>query len=528
LKVAPVREGWLVALVVVLGLALRVVAISGKFTITYDEATSYLAATCHEGAYMETVAAHGSPVGTWVPAAAWQRFISVEASFCFQTIARDLARFDIHPPLYFWLLHSWALLVGVHLWTGASLNLVFFAVTAVALFALGRATVHDPLQAAFVTALWAVSPAVTVISWEGRQYDLMALLSVLLVRQMLRLGELPGPVSPWRLGALLLTVVSGLLTHYHFALLVAGAGILIAGAPPRAVRARAAPLTVLAAGSLIALAIHPGVFESLGRQQRTQAEPFELAGLGTRIEHLVEGVGGFGRYGLSPEASPTAVLVSRVLGEAFLALAAVGAWQMWRQGGQGPSLLVMLLWIVGTHAALYLTFMSPAHATGDKYLSAFWPLFAFVPLFAVRACGRYRTPLAVALFLLVTAGGALKARDSRADMRLRAYVVAELGSARAVMLDTVERGVLPGILLLAPPHLRTFAADQETLLTDPGAWEPHLVAGSVYIASLTRGNTLERRRAILTHATGRHGVSRIVEGPWPWSASFWLQPRPAG
>lgn len=64
--------------------------------------------------YYDLVLAEKNPIGAWVPASEWKKFLHIEQPFCFDEIAHALTRFDIHPPLYFWLLHLWALVVGMH------------------------------------------------------------------------------------------------------------------------------------------------------------------------------------------------------------------------------------------------------------------------------------------------------------------------------------------------------------------------------------------------------------------------------
>jgi uncharacterized membrane protein len=94
--------------------------------------------------------------GEWTPASHWKKLLLIDEKFCFQKISRDLARHDIHPPLYFWALHTWCIVVGVHHWAGLSLNLLIFIFTAVVLFQLARSTLSNDLSAAAVVLLWAL------------------------------------------------------------------------------------------------------------------------------------------------------------------------------------------------------------------------------------------------------------------------------------------------------------------------------------------------------------------------------------
>ena len=94
----------------------------------------------------------------------------------------------MHPPLYFGLLHVWLQVTGTHLWAGRALNLVFAALTILCIFGLARALGFERLEGALAALFWAVSPAVVSISSLTRQYDLVALTSVLLVWGLARRG----------------------------------------------------------------------------------------------------------------------------------------------------------------------------------------------------------------------------------------------------------------------------------------------------------------------------------------------------
>lgn len=146
------RSRWtLVLLLFVLaaGIASRVAGLAAKSTITHDEAISYICVTGHLGEYHRTLDAGASPYGEWVPASRWKRFWTLEAPFCFDRISAGLARYDVHPPLYFWLLHLWALVVGIHAWSGPLLNLLIDLTTALLLYRLARHVFAERFAASY-------------------------------------------------------------------------------------------------------------------------------------------------------------------------------------------------------------------------------------------------------------------------------------------------------------------------------------------------------------------------------------------
>ena len=147
-------------------------------------------------------------------------------------IARD-ASHDIHPPLYYWLLHVWTRIAGaseVGLRSFSALTGLLLALTA---GAVGRRLfgLTTGLVTAFVMAL---SPFAVYYSQEARMYSLLALEATLAVvafwgyvrQEDDRLPTDGGAAKYLRLlppsgHVLILTWVAGLYTHYAFPLIIA-------------------------------------------------------------------------------------------------------------------------------------------------------------------------------------------------------------------------------------------------------------------------------------------------------------------
>jgi hypothetical protein len=180
----------LILLVLVALVSLRVAGVASKNTITHDEGISYLAATGHQGQYNDIVYRTQHPAGAWVKSLEWKKLITPNEQFVFKRIGDDLAHFDIHPPLYFWLLHVWSLLLGVHIWTGPTLNIIIFLVTSLLLFRLAYYVLGSYSQAAIATSVCAISPAVVSTSFTARPYGLAALITVIFIDQIIRYVDL--------------------------------------------------------------------------------------------------------------------------------------------------------------------------------------------------------------------------------------------------------------------------------------------------------------------------------------------------
>ncbi len=148
-------------------------------------------------------------------------------------IARDAAN-DIHPPLYYWLLHLWTRLAGTSEAGLRSLSALLGLLLVMAVALLGRVMFdrNIGLAAGFIAAL---APFQVYYSQEARMYILLALEATaavlffwLYVRyEDVRLPEQPGPASrrlrwlsfPGQL--LILSWVAGLYTHYAYPLMIA-------------------------------------------------------------------------------------------------------------------------------------------------------------------------------------------------------------------------------------------------------------------------------------------------------------------
>jgi 4-amino-4-deoxy-L-arabinose transferase-like glycosyltransferase len=444
--------------VAALAVALHVLELASLRRVSHDDTISFLAATGHQGEFQHIVDEELEPVAQWVPASRWQALTRIEQPLPLLTIARDLGHHDIHPPVYFWLLHVWSLLVGVHLWTGPLLNVALHVATAVVLWRLARRVLHSPLAAWAVTGVWATLPAVVETVGSSRQYSLSALLSVLVAAAFLRAREEP---TVGRLAVVAAWTALGMLTLYSFGLVVAGLGMVSAADLLRADRRRAAlrSLGAFAVGGVVFLAGQPWLREVLARQ-RDQAEVFTVPRMLLRVRLLREGMPSFAVADLPVTA-----------GLVLLAATAALAVLAWRARPQARPLVLLAVWLPTALALAFLAAVSPGAAWQARYFSIALPFVAFLPAAAwpalrVRVAGLRPVPaIGVAVFV------------AAAVVNLSAFATAAnappaetLDGPDPAVLDNMARGVLLRILWDAPPDLPVYAADQETLLATTDRW----------------------------------------------------------
>ncbi len=132
-------------------------------------------------------------------------------------IARDAAN-DIHPPLYYWLLHGWIELMGSSEAAVRSLSALLGVLLVALTYALGRALAGRWVGLA-AALLAAAHPFQVYYSQEARMYMLLAVLTagaMLALVQLLRRGR----GSRVALFSLVLLEAAGLYTHYSFLFIV--------------------------------------------------------------------------------------------------------------------------------------------------------------------------------------------------------------------------------------------------------------------------------------------------------------------
>jgi 4-amino-4-deoxy-L-arabinose transferase-like glycosyltransferase len=134
--------------------------------------------------------------------------------------------FDIHPPLYYWLLKLWIVPFGDLEQGLRSLSVMLGIGLVFLIWLLGRRLFGSRvgLIAAFVAAF---SPLQVYYSQEARMYILLAFLSTLTLLLTVLILDRSGPRRSWlaRL-AYILTVTAGLYTHYAYPVILIVANLV--------------------------------------------------------------------------------------------------------------------------------------------------------------------------------------------------------------------------------------------------------------------------------------------------------------
>ena len=495
------------------GTGLRIHAQRENPNVQHDEAWSYTSAAGRLGPFM--AAMDGGLTGRWVPAGDWQRFWQSDGLSGVSRIAPDLATYDVHPPLYFGLLHGWLAVLGTSVWAGRALNLVFAALTILCIFGLARALGFARIEGALAALVWAVSPAVVSISSIVRQYDLVALTTVLLVWGLVRSsvrrdGERVSRTWPW-LDILWLAAASAaaLLTHYQAVILVAAgvlyglAGLLVPGQDAR--RRPWWPSTLgLAAGALVAALLAPGWSNAFGRE-RSRLGDVSVSAFLQKLDAIARTLGRFLAVpGLVVAAAVAVIIVLFLVPRTRRTLvrrvrtARPGWW----------TILFFLLVTAGGICVQNLLFLSMPPQISARYLAMAWPFVAFLPLlfFGIWPRLRYALTAAFCLLVLVPATIATPLLYGGADR----LPLGQLAGADAVLIDNVGVGELPRFLWSVPAGAPVFAGTQERLLANKDVWSDTSLGDKAYYVSILRDGGLRwRRNRILATLRRKHEVTLV-------------------
>lgn len=129
---------------------------------------------------------------------------------------------DVHPPLYYVLLHGWTLLFGSSDWALRSMSVALDLAGAVAIFHLALTVTRNQAIAWMALALHVVSPFAILYAQEARMYSLLLLGSALSTSYLVR-GLERGARSDW--AGYLVATLCVLYTHiFGVFLYVAQAG----------------------------------------------------------------------------------------------------------------------------------------------------------------------------------------------------------------------------------------------------------------------------------------------------------------
>jgi hypothetical protein len=506
----------------------RIVGTAGKYRLSHDEGITYLCATGHQRQYHHIVQNKMPPYLTWTPTSEWKKLWNIDKYFCFTQIATDLAHHDIHPPLYFWLLHIWSLIFGIHLWTGPLLNLLLDMIVIVALYKFANFIFTNNLLSSTAVLVWGLSPSVIETSFYARQYSLLTLWTVLFAWQILKFTNKSND-SLFR-DTILLIVITGLgaLTHYHFILLVAGCLLWLIF--KRLVTASMRVANVIAsiiAGYLSLLVFHPTFYLSVCRHIANLKQLKEIE-IRERFTRTLFAFGPYRFYDSIAKHLTNANLSQFVWMLFLLTLILLCIWSIKRRDcliyhikhftEKQAYILFLFFWITGILIVLYLSFQSPKHAMCGQYMSMSWPFVSLISAFIL--CGlrkdKNRIIVLFAFGWVLLGFSFIIAEIYFSKIHKNPKVFDLVKTAPMIIIDNTARGVLPHIMWHIPDQTPVLAAQQKDLIGKKWLWADRLKSRSLYLSRIAYSSTKEGRKQILDILSVNYHIEpsaqRLFEG----------------
>ena len=503
--------------VILVGISARWVRMAQRTVLFHDEAVSYLSATGHQGEFALVFKNQAYPLNNWVPAEEWKRFIQAEKWFAFNQIASDLARFDLHPPLYFWVLHLWTLIFGTNILTGLLLNVSIDLVILFVLMRFALIYLQNLSEALLVACAWILSPVSVATSDWIRHYVLFTLFFLLFAYLLYKFIYLPEQVKIMSGSGLWLAAITtgGLLTHYNFVLAIL-IGIIIVGI--KCLRGNAMRLVTLviwlSMGGFLFLLIYPDSYLQLLRYgQGSQGSPGDWGELNYRLRRTIS--------------------TGTLLFSPFFLILAVVAWNFLlthkisnpkevrakffaciKKYKEQPLNLYILGWTIlttGIVILLYLASISPQHAMASRYVSFISPYVALISILTARLFqlnSRHHV-LFCTLMLILGIGTAWGPSLRDSDDNNANQV--ELTGWNLVVVDNLYKPFILSVANYLPGQTEVFVAGQNYLIDHNRDWLPRLSKeGGGYIATSSQGATAKQREDILSLISqDNKGVSQL-------------------
>ncbi len=158
---------------------------------------------------------------TWVPGQDYVDYLAVSESntFNYASVYYN-QRGDVHPPLFYMLLHTICSFFqgSFSKWYGLALNMIVLTVTLMVLFILSKRHFGGTKSALVITAVYAFSAGFMSTAMFIRMYSLLTLMTLLCLWVHLEILESDFKFTRKMMIALFLAVLGGYYTQYYFVL----------------------------------------------------------------------------------------------------------------------------------------------------------------------------------------------------------------------------------------------------------------------------------------------------------------------
>ena len=186
-----------------------------------DETFSYTLMNMKEGAGMVQTAPEFN--NTWISGDKIKNMLTVsnDEILRYDTVYYNQTQ-DVHPPLYYFLLHTASVLSFGNFtkWTGIVLNIIIFIGICGVLYIIGKKIFKSTIWALVLVAIYGVSTGAIFSTIFIRMYELLILFVLLYLNKIIDILKKniieEKSISKKDIAQLIVIFVLGMCTHYHF------------------------------------------------------------------------------------------------------------------------------------------------------------------------------------------------------------------------------------------------------------------------------------------------------------------------
>ena len=500
-------------------------------TISHDEAITYLSATGNQSEYASVENNKAYPYAKWVRAEEWKNFFKIKESFIFKKIKYDLSNYDVHPPLYFWILHIWLIIFGVHPWSGPLLNILIHMINFILLYFFAKLILKNRYEASAVVFTYSFSPGVMEACFLARSYELFTFFSILLSWKTIKILSIEEQPNYWNLLLLAVITTGGMLTHYYFGLFLTGVGVL-----PLLYFIKIVPLKSYkwikekAVGIYVSIAIGVAVFFFLNTGFFKQFFMFESQGQKFHFTDFILRVLKVGlaftgyfvkvtRRGMPDTSLIILFGLCIVLSVSFIIYlkrhknSIDKTFYKIKNRFTSEDRIVLLSFnfatIVALIVVLYISFFTHQAVMGPRYLSPLFPIFAFLPIYFLRQWRKPKRVIAIFCASMLVSG----IFCTRPWYKYGTGTKNIVDSSENILIDNIRRGVLLRYMIHIPDDKYVYCAMQDDLLLDID-WIRGINESGLYISESSYGNTIEKRNKITNIINKKYKVILPDKGKW--------------
>lgn len=220
-KLSKKKTRILLIAIIILQIAVSIFVGSKKNFLFFDEVFSYPAANNVESIGFEF------PQNEWMDSTWFDAYMGADVEHRFEySIPYSNQVTDVHPPLFYLFLHTASSFVpgGFSLFAGLGINMLFFIISSIVLYFLGKEVFGSPVCGLMTAFLYAVSYGGLNTFVYIRMYMLMTMMALLHILVYLKYFE-QEKVSVKGYLFLVLTMLGGVLSQYYFLFIAFSLGV---------------------------------------------------------------------------------------------------------------------------------------------------------------------------------------------------------------------------------------------------------------------------------------------------------------